>query len=707
MAETIGTTLVTALAGLFDKSKVTDWSATIKSALTSIGSSLLQSTLIKPLTGSIFSALGFGNLAQQFGTLSGSTSDSTNSLMGSTTSSGGIFDIFKNIGGAGKSIFDLFSGSSSSSSGGGFLSGLFGSGASAATTGGAFGLGDFGGGGAALGVSDALGLGVGAGEGLGALSGIGSALGSIIPFAGPVIGLASMFLGGLFNKKPANNVSTGGIDLSGGGSIVSNPFSSGNAQNDAQAKQITDSISSFTKNLLKETGGAISGNIDVQAGTRDGIKIGGTIGSVATGLVGVVKFADAASAISATTLAIAQHLEGVSDTMKKVLGQLTDPNQIESAIQFVNVYDKLDKAFKDSTVSVDAADAAFNSIATDAKAIGPFATAMGQITTLFQGLTDQANQFGLSLEPINFGLAEATKRLQGDFKTALDQSFNQVSGNDFLNQLNAARQTLLANQNEAGAIGLNLDTSTQDKINAIYNTTITNILKGLNVDQLAIVANDVTDSWSLADSSINSFAKSLMNGSAVVAQFGAGIQSLKDLVTNLTSGTLSGIPIGQQITAEQGIFGNELNQVNAGNFNELGNLATAGGNVVSLAQTAFGNAPQTAAIRASVLSNVNQVLSSRSFASGTDNTPPGMILVGEDGPEWMSQNGGNKIYPMGMGGMGSIEGLRAEIVRLGQIVQNGVTVNREGFSQSVNHLGKIKENTESAKALQPAQRRAS
>jgi hypothetical protein len=170
---------------------------------------------------------------------------------------------------------------------------------------------------------------------------------------------------------------------------------------------------------------------------------------------------------------------------------------------------------------------------------------------------------------------------------------------------------------------------------------------------------------------------------------------------------LSGIPIGQQITAEQGIFGNELNQVNAGNFNELGNLATAGGNVVSLAQTAFGNAPQTAAIRASVLSNVNQVLSSRSFASGTDNTPPGMILVGEDGPEWMSQNGGNKIYPMGMGGMGSIEGLRAEIVRLGQIVQNGVTVNREGFSQSVNHLGKIKENTESAKALQPAQRRAS
>jgi hypothetical protein len=62
---------------------------------------------------------------------------------------------------------------------------------------------------------------------------------------------------------------------------------------------------------------------------------------------------------------------------------------------------------------------------------------------------------------------------------------------------------------------------------------------------------------------------------------------------------------------------------------------------------------------------------------------------------------------MGMGGMGSIEGLRAEIVRLGQIVQNGVAVNREGFSQSVNHLGKIKENTESAKALQPAQRRAS
>jgi len=43
---------------------------------------------------------------------------------------------------------------------------------------------------------------------------------------------------------------------------------------------------------------------------------------------------------------------------------------------------------------------------------------------------------------------------------------------------------------------------------------------------------------------------------------------------------------------------------------------------------------------------------------------------------------------------------------LSSIVQNGIVVNREGFSQSINHLGSIKNNTETNKVLVPAERKS-
>ncbi len=830
MAETIGSALTSAIAELFDKSKVTDWGAKIKETLTSIGSSLVQSQIIKPLTGSIFSALGFDKLAQDFGTFGGSSSSSSGSglggilgsLFGSKSSSSGGTNItvtknsdgsinIKDIAGSGKGLFDAFSGNSSSSTSGlsSFLFGGVNSGFAAGT-------------GAGEGIFTNLATGVtsdlvpsvatdAVSSGLLGSGGIGSALGglgSVVPFIGPVLGIASLFLGGLFgNKKPPNLVSTGGINLSAGGTTVANPFSSGNAQNDQTAKQITDAISSFTKDILKQQPGSfISGNIDVQAGSRDGIKIGGTLGSVATGLVGEVKFSDAQSAIAATTLAIAQHLEGVSDTFKKVMAQVTDATQIQSAITFITTYDKL-KVARDSFASgAETADAAFASIATDSKQVGQFAQAMAQINTMFQGLTDSANQFGLSLDPVKFGLDQATKRLQGDFRKALDSTFNSVTGNDFLNQIETAKKDLLNNQNEASAIMLNTDLEVQDKINTIYNTTISNLIANLQRD-------------------------------------------LTNLVVNLTSGPLSGVKIPAAIAAANENYLRELGLVQGGNLGESANLAAAGSNLLTLSQTGYGNGPQTAALRARVLGEINSVLGnsastisnlitvpvdtsgvvnavatstgssadsvaavandvapaisdtvsaandntvvtvadaanvlqnamelSGSGARGSLSTPKGKILVGELGPEWMlpggargdalnlgnwlqigksgpeviNQAGGGVILPfpyqpqdvtkrilekrsfasgtlsgddmirapswMEEGGSAQmhygnsmvnvVKELRAEIARLGNISQNGIMVNREGFSESVGHLKKIKDNTETSKMLQPVARRA-
>ena len=741
IADQIATTLTSAIAGLFDKSKATDWMATIKSGLQSIGQQLVSGTLIKPLIGSVLGGLGFGNAAQSFGNLFGSSSSGGGGLLtglfgGSSNTSNvtlvknadGSISI-KDIAGNAKGLFDAFSGSDSSS-GGGLFGNLFGGGGNSA---GFLGINNtlatdasFAGFGAvqqgsSVGFAGGGELGLGLGEGLtstpaeGLLSGLGGALGglgSVIPFVGPVLGIASMFLGSLFgNKKPPNLVSTGGIDLSAGGTTVANPFSSGNAQNDQTAKQITDAISTFTKNILKETGGAISGNIDVQAGSRDGIKIGGTIGSVATGLVGVMKFADAQSAVAATSLAIAQHLEGVSDTMKKVLAQLTDATQIEDAIKFVQVYDNLK----------DAADSAFTSISTDTKTIGPFAKAMDDINTLFRDLTDKANGFGLSLDPLIAGLAEATKRLQEDFTVALNQAFNQVSGSDFINQLNAARKDFTTNTAEAQAIGLGADQATLDKISSVYNFQIYNVLKGLSKVQLESVANDVTDAFATANPEIASLARNMEDmsfaanlalkatgdASVAFAQFAGGLQALKDLVTSLTTGQLSGATIAQQVQAANDNFNRELGLVQGGNLNELGNLAAAGGNAVTLSQQAYGNAPQTASLRTQILTGVDQVLASRSFASGTDYTPPGWIMVGEKGPELMHQSGGAAIVPFNHAGGASntevVALLREVIARL----DGGNRIAQAGFVETVGHLGAIKTNTKQPVTLsEPLRRRA-
>lgn len=631
IASTIDSTLTKSITDAFDGKKVTDWGATIKKTLGQIIADLASSQFLKPLTGTILQALGLGSAGSSFGNF--------NSLLGiGGGSSGGQIQVgsdgtlklvSEGLGGIGKvgglfSSGGLFGGGSSVASGTGALAdSIIASGGS--STGGALSSASSSSGGF---LSSLFG---GGGGGLGSLS-------SLMGIGGALIGgiglLGSLF--GLFDSKPKNQLSGANIDPSTGQIISS--FSGGNNKNTDAANQITNSLSTFASGLVKLTGGTIGGgSIGVTVGTNTGISINDAFGSQKFGT-------DSGRAISVVELEMAKRLEGVSETVKKVVDQITDPSQLQSAIQFAQVYDNLKTA----------ADSAFSGIASDTQKIGPFADALNQIKVIFQGLTEQANLFGLSLEPVNKGLEEVTKRLQGDFIKSINDASLAIS--DPIGLL--VQQEKEANKvrlDEAKALGAGeIEVNKLDKL----------ILDKLWKDQTA---------------------------------------NLISLETELKTGALSGMTISGQLSAANDNFKRELGLVKGGNLAEIGGLATAGTNVVSLSQTSYGNAPQTARIRADVLTAVDDVLASRSFASGTSSTPPGMILVGENGPEWMMQGGGNRIF--GNGNMGSSGGngemmnlLRDVISELrgnNSISREHGKISERGFDKVVNSLDrkKFEENT--------------
>jgi hypothetical protein len=501
-----------AIEGIFDKKRVIDWSQTFRSALSSIVGQIAQTMLIRPLTGEILGALGASaNVVNGFGTFGGGgTAGSSGSSLGNNLMS---------IGGLAKDIFGL--GGGSSSSGGGLFGGvtnflnnnlgtslgfapsststlsLAGAGdvfstASAAQLQ-AAGLGPSGslfGGTTFTGALGGIGLGAGAGGLVSSLLGGNSMFGSLgggalglagTLIGGPIGGILGGALGGLFglfggNKKPRNQSAGANFDLSN--FELTAGFSGGNQQIDQATQQLAQGIQQFLA-LLKTTGGALSGNVLLQNGVNTGI----TAFSTLPGFEGDFRLGkDPGAALEMIQLALARSLTGISDSMKQVIDQIGDPAEIQAAIAFATAYDNLSEAAAD----------AFKSVEAGKNEIGPFATAMGQITTIFQGLTDQANRFGLALDPINAALAEATSRLQGDFLDALKASANEAGGTGFINQLQSVYDDTMATIRESQAIGLGEDPETQRLIRQVYESQLATILSGLDQVQLNEVVNHFT-----------------------------------------------------------------------------------------------------------------------------------------------------------------------------------------------------------------------
>lgn len=672
LATTIDNTLTKTIEDAFNDQKVTDWGTKLKNMFASLVSQISSNLFIKPLLGTVLSGLGFSAAGSSFGNLFGSSSGGIlgsggNILTGTVGGQPATFNLGTGLQGAGL-LKDIFGSSSSSSSSGGFLGNLFGgsSGSGSSSIGNFFSnpFGLFGSNvsglsessisslGSLIGIEpSSLGFlgqsstipgslfsssfgsllgGAGAGFGAGSLlnsllggnkttgtigSGIGSLLGAGLgslfgfPMLGGLLGgpLGSLF--GLFgNNKPSNASAGGNIDLSTGRAFGT--FSGGNSSIDQPTLQAVQTISQFTQTLLKASGGTLSGSVLLQ----NGVNTGFTADSSLPGFEGRFNLGkDATNAINEVELALSRSIQGISDTMKNVIASITDPSQLEAAITFVGVYDNMKKA----------ADSAFASISNDTDQLGPFATALNQITDLFKGINDQAALYNLPLDPVEASKKEALKRLTTDFNNSVSDAILAIT-DPTQQMLDVEKKAGEARVKEAEAVGGDLVEVA--KLNAL-------LISQIGAQSVEDIKNQFK--------SVDDFKKSLMFGD------------------------LSGKGSGARLSETLGAFQNAIGQVLGGDLTKIADVNSFGQSAIQLSIQNSGNDKQTSTLRASILDDLNTILAGRGFASGSDSTPPGWIQVHKD--EWMWQQGGSIVLPKGTPppGMNDNEALTEAIVSLG------------------------------------------
>lgn len=596
IADSITGSLTRAIEDAFNGKKITDWGSVVRSTLSSILTKIIDLTLIKPATGSVLSALGFTGLAKSFGTFSDLFSTS-NTVAGSNvetiTSGGGDIsglNTVSSVASLGSSVTGLATGSTSS-----FLSSL----------------------------------------------GLGSTLATAIPYVGVGLGALSLIgsATGLFDdlfgsSKPKNKFAQSSVSL---GTGKTSGFT-GSGANASTAKDIATELGDFAKDLIDATGGTISGGerIDINVGTNTGIQ--------AIDKFGTMKFATAQEAVEKIELLMIQRLDGVSETMKTVLGQTEDLDKITENIEFAMKYDDL----------AEAVSSAFTSISTDTEKIGPFETALEEIGDIFDDLTDSANEFGLSLDPINEGLKEATDRLIKDWDEFVQDQITAIE-DPIQSIVDIEKEAGDARVKEAETIGASL------------------------VEVNRLNALELEDIWE--DQTL----------------------TLKEFADSLRTGTSSGLNISDQISAANDNFLADLKLVQGGSLTAIADLATSAKDLFGLSEEAYGNAPKTATIRSDILTAVDDVLANRSFASGSDSTPEGWIRVGENGPEWMKQSGGNTILPSGTNPSSSNSELINELKAVRSLLESGNTIVRGVGIETINKLQKMAEGLDK-KSLQEPQR---
>jgi hypothetical protein len=213
----------------------------------------------------------------------------------------------------------------------------------------------------------------------------------------------------------------------------------------------------------------------VSSDNRSGITVTGS------GIAGGKYDQNAAGAVQQTELQIIQSLSNVSGTLKQVLANINDPSQLQNAVQFVDIYDKLNVTSAQLTASLNG----------NVNAVGPFAQALTQINATFSQLTAQAGQFGVDTAPITNALKTVTQVLNTDFRTSLDEAFQTAisGGNDFVASLVKVHQAYVQNTSDAAALGVSDQTNQQIKGIAALQAGTT--LATLGIDQLTTVIQDL------------------------------------------------------------------------------------------------------------------------------------------------------------------------------------------------------------------------
>lgn len=449
-AGTIDSTLVSAIEGAFDKSKVTDWGATIKSVLSQISSQLLSSLVIKPIIGSALSSLGLTNAASSFGSIK-DVFGGVGKLFGDSSSSGGG-DFFSSIG-------DLFGGSSAS----GLSSGLTGAESLAGfdTLGGTIGMG----------AAD-----VGGGAAAGLFGSLGSALGPI----GAVAAIGIPLISGLFSSKPKTKENFGYGSLNAATGAISSTFqSTGNAQNDRTSKQFLSGLSQFITGLNATLPSGVSlspSGVAVATGTKSG-----TVATLTQDGLDSMFGNTPEGALSGVELELVKRMQGMSATMKTVVDQLSDAAQIQSALTFAQAYDNPKKSV----------DSLFSSLPGEAaNKVGAYADALTNLNTTFDQLTKNAQQYNLATEPLAKARADATSRLITDFAKDIASQDLAIT-NPIMAQVKAINDNARAQLTDAKAIGADItgvNQLTADSLKKLWTdatTGITDLITSLKTGSLS------------------------------------------------------------------------------------------------------------------------------------------------------------------------------------------------------------------------------
>jgi hypothetical protein len=497
IANTIENSIGGAIDDVLSGKKITDWGSLFKQTLISIAETVISSELIKPLLGSLVSGVSPQN-AQQLGTF-GAGGGLVSQLLG----------IGQSAGGAATSTLGA-----STTGLGGFINTSIGP---------------------TLGFANPALQGPtlsGAALGEGGLFG-STTLGSVLPFAGLAIGAAGL-LGSLFgNKTPPTNASGGSIDLSTG--IAGGISTSGSGVNASAAAGLIKGLSTALQSLTQATGGSLpEGGISAQVFTNKAgqavyqLDYSGPLGKVTQ------QFSSAADAIAAATQAAAQNLTGLSSTLTMALQHISDPSQVQAAVAFAKTYDDLGKAQNSFS-------AALSQISTDTvEKTGPFETALGAINATFTSLSQSAQQFGLSLDPINQALDSATNKLRQDFKTALDEG---IAGTSSVAQ-SVRSLTQSYQQNVAAASALNLtDADTLQKIDQLRDknlgSIVDQIFSGVGEDpakKTDVFTQALTNLQGVFEAATASASQLGLSIDDISARQAAAVERLaSDLQTNLTN----------------------------------------------------------------------------------------------------------------------------------------------------------------------------
>jgi len=662
IANTIDQSLTKAIEDAFDGKKTESWGVQIKKMLSGLVAQMSSSLFIKPLLGSVAGLLGMGNVANQlgsFGNLFGGSTSGAGSVSLTPDGKGGFtVGNISDVASIGKSV-GLFDNIFGTGSGSGFFSNI----------GSSLGFGETvqhfgGGGGIAEGVGafdtvipgslfgtttlgSALG-GIGAGFGAGTLinslvggntmggtigSGMGSLagalIGSIIPGIGTMIGgliggAGGGLLGGMFGSSKPSNASAGGsINLATG--KIEGTFKGGNSEIDQAALSAVQSISSFTQSILKSSGGTLSGSALIQHGVNTGFTVDSSLPEF-SGRYNLGK--DANEVVRVVELALARSLQGVSDTVKHVINSIDDPALLEAGIAFAAVYDNMKKAV----------DEAFSGVPGEIDKIGPFAQALENIGVLFDDLTDKANQYNLSVAPIDAVRLEALKRLTADFDRTISDAILGIKD---------PTAQLLEIEKRAGEE---------------------------RVREAEAVAGDMAKVQELNALKIEEIMKST---STVIEQTAEDIKnqfkSIEEFRQEVQFGQLSGKKVEAAVAGTMEQFNRVFGEVMAGDLTRLNDLVSLGTQAINFSVEGYGNAPQTNDLRQVILSDINTVLAGRGFARGTTNTPPGWIKVHQD--EWMYQGGGNVVVPKGQSAMPGVDELTQEVMilrkEMGELLAGG------------------------------------